>query len=64
MLKTVAYMETWVIKILKMLKEKLVATQNQVRKKQSSSYEEILADQMQNNKIFAMQDEPAVEEKK
>ena len=47
-----------------MLKEKLVATQNQVRKKQSSSYEEILADQMQNNKIFAMQDEPAVEEKK
>lgn len=50
-------MESWIVKLCTsplMLSSELIATQNQVRKKQSSSYEEIQAD-LQMDGVFAAQ---------
>ena len=43
-LKIVAFLESWILKLSNLMRHQVVATQNQVRKKQSQSYEEILAD--------------------
>ena len=44
-LKTIAYLETWLQKLSVLLAPWVVATVNQVRKRQTSSYDELAADQ-------------------
>ena len=44
-LKTIAYLETWLQKLSQLLRTWISSTVNQVRKKQTSSYDELVADQ-------------------
>lgn len=51
-MKVVAFLEAWIMKLSQLLRDKIEATQNQVRKKQTSSYEEIQADKQSSMNAF------------